>query len=221
MNNLLDLHEYTSGRYDREEKLFKKNISSLKQRGITLYLTESVFSSITLSTCSLFLVPIVDTYGKIGFANKQCNIIVEPVYDKVLSAFYTPENIVAVVKDGLWNVIDKDGHVLLDDWSKNMIVPSRDSRMITINSTSIKNIDSSKGPIHFGNVIFVGGFRYGFARIHRNEGWGIIDEEGNEVLPCKYESMYSFYDYPEPTTKVRETKDSMWELIHLGDLVSK
>ena len=221
MKNLSDLCEYIPGRHDREEKLLEKNISKLKQREITLYLTESVFNSITISTISLFLVPVVDKHGKIGFANKQCEIIVEPVYDKILGAFYTTTNIVAVFKEGLWNVIDKDGIVLLDNWSKYMIVPSRDSRMITINSKSIKNVDDDRASIQISNVRYVGGFRYGFARIHRTEGWGIIDEEGNEVLPCIYESMYSFYNYPEPTTKVRETKDSVWKLIYLGDLISK
>ncbi|MBQ7424385.1 MAG: WG repeat-containing protein [Prevotella sp.] len=221
MNSLSDLHEYFPERHNREKKLLEKNISKLKQRGFTLFLTNSVINSITTSSCSLLRVPIVDINGKIGFVNKQCEIIIEPVYDKILSAFYTPENIVSVVKDDLWNVIDKDGIVLLDHWSKDIIVPGRDSRMITINSKSIKNIDDNRPPIQISKVRYVGGFRYGFARIHRTEGWGIINEEGREVLPCKYDSMYSFYDYPEPTTKVRETSDSTWELIHLCDLSLK
>ena len=131
------------------------------------------------------------------------------------------DNIVAVCKDNLWNVIDSDGCELMTEWGKYSIIPSKDSRMITINSRAIQNVDipTSFQYVEGGEALtYVGGFRYGFARIHKNNLWGIIDEMGVEVVPAIYKDMYDFYDYPYPTTKVRKDDDENWICINLDDI---
>lgn len=220
-----DLQIYTPGKYDLEVRSLirerKENIPKLKDKGITLYMCESLFVSIIDSSSSLFLIPVIDLNSKIGFINKIGEIVIPPYYDSFNGAFWGHNNIVAVNIDEKWNVIDSNGRFLLNEWSKYMIVPSRDSRMITINSKAIMNVDNVDSFQYIKNVKdikSVGGFRYGFARIHRNGGWGLINENGEEILPAIYEEMYSFYDYPEPTTKVKKKKDSKWELILLNDL---
>jgi len=220
-----DLQIYTPGKYDLEVRSLirerKENIPKLKDKGISLYMCESLFASIIDTSSSLFLIPVIDINSKIGFINNKCEIVVSPYYDCIKGTFWEHNNIVAVKKDEKWNVIDCNGKLLLNKWSKYIIVPSRDSRMITINSKAIMNVDNVDSFQYVKNtkdVKSVGGFRYGFARIHRNGGWGLINEKGEEKLPAIYEEMYSFYDYPEPTTKVRKNKDSKWELILLNDL---
>lgn len=215
-----EMHVYISGKYDSEVRSVIRarnaNISKLKERGITLFMCESIVSSVIESSCSLFLMPIIDSNLKLGFINNKCEIIIEPCYDFIDGAFYNQDNIVVVVKENLWNVIDCTGNILLDKWSKYKIVPSRDSRMVTINSKAIYNVKSHDSPQYIKNVISVDGFRYGFARIHRKEGWGIINEKGEEVLPANYSEMYSFYDYPHPTTIVK--KNNKKTIIFLKDL---
>ena len=214
---------YKPGIYYNKVKAAKErtivNLSKLKKSGLNLLLDYSVVSSIVTSTDSLRLVPIVDTEGKTGFVNNEYDIVVYPSFDEIRGAFYNDNNIVAVKRDNLWNVIDINGNMLLDDWCKYKIVPSVDSRMITIDSKSILNVDKGGSPKYFKDILSVGQFRYGYARLHGKNGrWGIISEKGDIVLPTLYYEMYSFNDFPEPTTLVRKEKGDNQELILLQNL---
>lgn len=214
------------------------NIEKLRKRGISFYLDAAVFLASTTKSeysekitpsfyassngiLSLYLIPIVNADSKIGFVDQNCSIVVEPSFDAIKGTFMRKESIVAVCKNKLWNVIDSDGNELLSEWSKYSIVPSKDSRMITINSKAIQNVDCPKSLQYIKggkDLSYVDGFRYGFARIHRNNLWGVINEKGEEVVPAKYIEMYGFYNYPCPTIKVRKSKDDNWEYIDLNKL---
>ena len=214
------------------------NIEKLRSRGLNFYLDAAVLLASTIKSeysekitpsfyassngiLSLYLIPIANVDSKIGFVDQKCTIVVEPSNDVIVGTFMRKDSIVAVCKDKLWNVIDSDGNELLSEWSKYSIVPSKDSRMITINSKAILNVDNPKSLQYVKGgkeLSYVGGFRYGFARIHRNNLWGIINEKGEEVVPAKYIEMYNFYNYPCPTTKARKSKDDNWEYIDLNKL---
>ena len=216
------LKTYKPGLYYSKVKAAKErtfaNLSKLKNSGFNLLLDHSVASSI-VTPGSLRLVPIVDSEGKIGFISDEYNIVVCPSFDEIKGAFYNVNNIVAVKRDNLWNVLDINGNLLLADWCKYKIVPSVDSRMITINSNSIMNVDKGGTQKHFKDAMYIGQFRYGYARLHCDNGrWGIINEKGDIVLPTIYYEMYSFHDFPQPTTLVRKEKGGNQELIVLQNL---
>ena len=233
---------YSPGVHYYQVKLLKQelqaNIEKLRSRGISFSPDASVLLASTTkseysekltpsfyASCngilSLYLIPVVSANSTIGFVDQKCNIVVEPSYDAIIGTFSCKDSIVAVCKDKSWNVIDSDGNELLSEWTKYNIVPSKDSRMITINSKAILNVDNPKSLQYVKGgkeLSYVGGFRYGFARIHRKNLWGIINEKGEEVVPAKYIEMYDFYNYPCPTTKVRKSKDDKWEYIDLNKL---
>jgi hypothetical protein len=216
------LKTYKPGLYYSKVKAAKErtivNLSKLKNSGFNLLMDYSVASSI-VTPGSLRLVPIVDSEGKIGFVSDEYNIVVCPSFDEIKGAFYNVNNIVAVKRDNLWNVLDINGNLLLDDWCKYKIVPSVDSRMITINSNSIMNVDKGGVPKHFKDAMYIGQFRYGYARLHSDNGrWGIINEKGDIVLPAIYYEMYSFHDFPQPTTLIRKEKGGNQETIVLQNL---
>lgn len=213
---------YKPGLYYNKVKTAKErtivNLSKLNNSGFNLLLDYSVASSI-VTPGSLRLVPIVDTEGIIGFVNNEYDIVVCPSFAEIKGAFYNDNNIVAVKRNNMWNVIDVNGNLLLENWSKYTIVPSVDSRMITINSKSILNVDKGGVPKHFKDAMYIGQFRYGYARLHSDNGrWGIINEKGNIVLPAIYYEMYSFHDFPQPTTLVRKEKGGTQELIVFQNL---
>ena len=194
------------------------NLSKLKNSGFNLLMDYPVASSI-VTPGFLRLIPIVDSEGKIGFVSNEYDIVVCPSFDEIKGAFYNDNNIVAVKRNNMWNVIDVNGNLLLENWSKYIIVPSVDSRMITINSKSIMNIDKGGVPKHFKDAMYIGQFRYGYARLHSDNGrWGIINEKGDIVLPTIYYEMYSFHDFPQPTTLVRKEKGGNQETIVLQNL---
>ncbi len=194
------------------------NLSKLKNSGFNLLMDYPVASSI-VTPSFLRLIPVVDSEGKIGFVSNEYDIVVCPSFDEIKGAFYNDNNIVAVKRNNMWNVIDVNGNLLLENWSKYIIVPSVDSRMITINSKSIMNIDKGGVPKHFKDAMYVGQFRYGYARLHSDNGrWGIINEKGDIVLPAIYYEMYSFHDFPQPTTLIRKEKGGNQETIVLQNL---
>ena len=217
-----ELKEYIPGKYYFEVKALKRtrssNIIKMNKEGMSILICDSLIEALIDPSSSLFLFPVVNSDLKIGFMNQKCEIVIEPSFDSVNGAFFKKDSIVAVCKDNQWNVIDVDGKELLNAWTKHNIFPSRDSRIITINSKSILNVDIDKEPLKIKDVISVGRFRYGFARIHRKSGWGVINKKGEEVIPAKYEAVYSFYDYPEPTTIVKEYNSDEKKLIQLNDL---
>ena len=218
---------YSSGLYD---KIVRQNIRK-KQEKIYQFLREDYFllpnyesiSAIVNRGESLHLFPICDANKKIGFVNSDFDVIISPQYDDIQSSFRLSTNIVAVKKETKWNVIDSEGNVLLERWY-NMVFPSYDSRMVTIadHKKAIVNVDNASSLKFFEYTIHIDGFRYGFARVENSQGkWGIINEQGDIVLDTIYEGIYSFYDYPCPTTKVQADKDSGWKLIELKNLLTR
>lgn len=212
------------------------NIERLRNRGVNFYLDESVLLASASSFensgmliqsyypsnngfLSLYLIPVVNADSKIGFVDRKCNVVIEPLYDEIKGTFFCKDNIVAVRQDEMWRVFDSNGKELLK--KKYRIVPSKDSRMITVNSKIIQNVDEPLSRLYIKggkDLSYVSGFRYGFARIHRNKLWGIINEKGEEVVPAIYSDMLDFYDFPFPTTKVKKSKDDNWEYIDLTKL---
>lgn len=216
------LKTYKPGVYYSKVKAAKErtivNLSKLKNSGFNLLMDYSVASSI-VTPSFLRLIPIVDSEGKIGFVSNEYDIVVCPSFDEIKGAFYNDNNIVAVKRNNMWNVIDVNGNLLLENWSKYIIVPSIYSRMITINSKSIMNIDKGGTPKHFKGAMYIGQFRYGYARLHSDNGrWGIINEKRDIVLPAIYYKMYSFHDFPQPTILVRKEKGGNQETIVLQNL---
>lgn len=233
---------YLSGMHYYQVNLLKQeiqaNIEKLRSREINFYLDAAVLLASTTKSeysekitpsfyassngiLSLYLIPVVNADSKIGFVDQKCEMVTEPLYDEIKGTFSCKNSIVAVCKDKLWNVIDSEGNELLSEWTKYSIIPSKDSRMITIDSKAIQNVDCPKSLQYINGgkgLSYVGGFRYGYARIHRNKFWGIINEAGEEVVPAIYIDMCDFYNYPCPTTKVRKSNDDNWEYIYLNEL---
>lgn len=239
----IDIKKYYPGtHYYQVKQLMQEirvKIKDLRNRGICFYMNESVLLASASNSenskkltpsffpsnngiLSLFLIPIVNTESKIGFVDNKCNIVVEPIYDEIKGSFLSDDSIVAVCKDKMWNVIDSKGHELLKNWTCGDIIPSKDSRMITINTSNSKvvlNVDAPKFRRCFKEkeISFIGEFRYGFAKIHKSNRWGIIDKDGNEVVPTIYKDMCDFHNYPCPTTQVKICEDDNWSIINLNE----
>ena len=64
------------------------------------------------------------------------------------------------------------------------------------------------------------GFRYGRAAVCNENGWGFIDTNGNEVIPCKYAQVYNFRNQNHTLSEAmsgNKDKDSrMWTTVVLA-----
>ena len=215
----MEMKSYQPGLYDatvREVQRQKAaNICKFNDDNNQLLLNVDVLDSI-----SLYLIPFMKG-NKIGFINKEGIVVINPIYDKHKGNFLSEENIVAVQKGEKWSVIDCTGKELLP-FKYNLIFPSCDSKLVvfeTWDGYEVMDLASEPYKVISKNEykpIFA--FRYGFAKVKKDGKWGIINSSGKLVLDTKFSDMYSFHDYPKPTTLVRETENSELQIINLYDL---
>ena len=191
------------GRYKNRLNAQKANVAFLNKKEIKLFLSLDLLDSI-----DLYLIPIVQD-GKYGFVNKMASIVIEPVFDEIKGSFFTAENYVAVRKDSRWSAIDSNGNELLP-YIYTKIFPSPDSSLVTCcdyDGKSVINLKTGNVVVNSGIYEIIEGFRYGFARTKNNGKWGIINTNGKLVLDTQYEKIQSWYEWYEPTTIIRKTKD--------------
>lgn len=211
--------QYTPGQHNRvvgeRRRQLEANISKLA----------SIATSVPLSTkllecINLVLIPVVNG-GKLGFINKMGELVCGFNYDSYMGEFTSKDIVVAVRKGKKWSVVNSDG-VELFPFEYTTISPSKDSLLVTVqNYDGWQVIDTSSKEVivPLNTYEYIGGFRFGFARVKRNGLWGVISSDGRLVLDAIYTDLLDFYnnwDYPE--TKVKETPDSEWKLINLNKI---
>ena len=216
-----ELKNYSPGQYDatvrKQQRQQDKNIATFYSHGFNLLLTRDVLDAI-----DLHLIPFKSN-GKIGFINKIGEIVIQPEYDEIIGNFRSEKSIVSVRKDKEWTVISIRGEEMIES-VKHIIIPGYDCPLTTIQNQSeskVINVLTQKTIVN-GGYDYIGGFRYGFARVRigdNNSGkWGIIDDNGKLVLPTEYVAIYSFYNYPKPTTVLKIAEDTKGQTILLDSL---
>lgn len=216
-----ELKTYTPGQYDASvRKMHRRksaNICAFLKDGANVFLTPDVLDSIKLP-----LIPIISN-NKFGFIDVMCNIVVEPIYDEIKGTFRSTESIISVRKSNKWTVLNASGEELLP-LTYGTIIPGYDCPLATIQNQSNSKVVNvlTKDIIVNNRFDYIGGFRYGFARVRigdNNTGkWGIINEFGGLVVPTQYFAVYSFYDFPKSTTVLKLFKDSQERFVSLDNL---
>lgn len=212
-----DLKKYAPGLYDatvrEKQRQQDANIAKFITDGFSLHLTRDVLDSIDLP-----LIPFKSN-GKIGFIDGMCNIVIDPDYNEIRGTFRNRNSYVAVKKDKKWSIINAVGEELLS-YTSSTVIPGYDTPITTIqNQTRTKVVNVLSGEVIVnGGYDYIGGFRYGFARVRKNGLWGIIDDKGQLVVETKYYDMYRFYEWDKPTTVVKESKNGPSLVINLLSL---
>ena len=93
---------------------------------------------------------------------------------------------------------------------------------------AVLNTDGTE-VVPFGKYSWIDGFDKGLARVRignvtngQNENgnkWGLIDENGKEILPLEYDSIWTFYGKKRVTTKV--VKGNVAHKVILSELFGK
>lgn len=194
-------------------QMLNTNIAKLRNESFSLLLAKDLISNISLS-----LIPIVNEYGKIGFIDHCCNLVVPPIYDNIKGCFLSDEHIVAVSKNKKWTVLDSKGKELLP-FEYSTIHPSRDSSIVSTQRFSkwqVVDIKSGKVIVEEGLYDYIDGFRYGFARVKKNGLWGVIKNDGKLVLPTEYLDLMDFYyNGDKPETRIRKSSIDTWQVVNL------
>lgn len=158
----------------------------------------------TLSKIDLYLIPIVID-GKIGFIDKEANLIVRNLFDKHMGTFDNENSLVRVCINDKWGVINAKGNVIIPaDYS--MILISDDQQLFTISKDRKTGVIDANHDIvvDFGEYHFIDGFDSGLARVKIKEKWGIINTEGEIVLAIEFDNIWNFYKKNRSNTHVEK-----------------
>ena len=185
-----------------------------------------------------FLLPFVQN-AKIGFVNKEAEIIIPASYQFVLDDFYHEKSLVrvgetygvaferktstpAVYLRERYGLLKTNGELLLPIEYEGIAMP------IFSNCIVLRSYGKGYAVIDFnGNIIvpfgkynYIDGFDTGVARVKLGKNtnglresdakWGIIDENGNEVLEPIYKNIWNFYNKALQYTRV-ESDEKIFE----------
>ena len=201
-----------------------------------------------LSEDKRLLIPFTE-WNKIGFINRKGEIVVEPKYSMYHGECYSEEDYIKVSEvysrgfprsggkvstynDFAYGLIDSKGNVILESNYRVLLTPIESKKLFTVQGKDYRyRVINANGEevIPAGKYDWIDGFDHGFARVkigkqsnnlrNNDNKWGIIDEEGNEVVPCSYSEIWNFYGKNHDT--IRCKKDNTVEYIPFESLKKK
>ena len=186
---------------------------------------------------------------KIGFANKEGEVVVKPQFTMYYDDCYDESDYIRVAVDDLYGFPRSRGRVatykrpmygLINYKGETIFEPSfyclipaiGNKKLYTVQNKhfgyAVLNIDGTE-VVPFGKYSWIDGFNKGLARVRngnvtngQNENgnkWGLIDENGKEVLPLDYDNIWNFYGKQRVTTKV--IKGNVAKDVILSELLGK
>lgn len=180
-----------------------------------------------------YLIPFME-WGKIGFMNQAEEIVMPPKYDIYLDEFYRESSLVRVGETyGVgherktmapsvylykrYGLLNSKGEFVLPMEYDGILMPLSSAALFVVRiigkGYAVVNADNEV-VVPFGKYNYIDGFDQGYARVKlgtttnglKDSGslWGIINEQGEEVLEPKYSNIWNFYDKSRFDTRVEE-----------------
>ena len=108
--------------------------------------------------------------------------------------------------------------MILDCEYVNIYV-SDDNKLFTLTNGNIHySVVDREGNVivPYGKYSFIDGFAKSYARVKKDNKWGIINEKDKEVLPVIYDNIQNFFGINKVSTKVR--KDGIETYVYFRDM---
>lgn len=184
---------------------------------------------------------------KIGFVNKEGVVVVKPQYAMYYGECYVDNNLITVAvnysygfirSDGkvaiyqrpLYGLLNSKGEVILPTNYFRIIPAIGNKKLFTLQDKNYRyGVFTADGEeiVPLGKYHWIDGFDNGLARVKKdivingikNNGskWGLIDENGKEILPIEYDDIWNFYGKERTTTKI--VKDGVGTVISFKKLL--
>ena len=186
---------------------------------------------------------------KIGFANKEGEVVVKPQFTMYYGDCYDEsDNIrvaiddlygfprsggrVATYKRPMYGLINYKGETIFEPSFYSLIPAIGNKNLYTVQNNhfeyAVLNIDGTE-VVPFGKYNWIDGFDNGLARVRignvtngqkeNGNKWGLINENGKEVLPLENDDIWPFYGKKRVTTKV--VKDNVAQNVVLSEILGK
>lgn len=205
-------------------------------------------SSYNMQDDNRLLIPFTSG-DKIGFANKEGEVVVKPQFTMYYDDCYDESDYIRVAVDDLYGfprcggrvatykrpmygLINYKGETIFEPSFYCLIPAIGNKKLYTVQNKhfgyAVLNIDGTE-VVPFGKYSWIDRFDKGLARVKfgnvtngQNENgnkWGLIDENGKEVLPLDYDNIWNFYGKQRVTTKV--IKGNVAKDVILSELLGK
>lgn len=169
---------------------------------------------------------------KIGFINKEGYIVVKPQFTMYYGDCYDESDNIRVAIDNLYGfprsggkvatykrpmygLINYKGETIFEPSFYSLIPAIGNKKLYTVQDKNlgyaVLNIDGTE-VVPYGKYNYIDGFDKGLARVkignvtngqkENGNKWGLINENGDEVLPIEYDDMWSFYGKNRATVRV-------------------
>lgn len=186
---------------------------------------------------------------KIGFANKEGEVVVKPQFTMYYGDCYDEsDNIrvaiddlygfprsggrVATYKRPMYGLINYKGETIFEPSFYSLIPAIGNKNLYTVQNNhfeyAVLNIDGTE-VVPFGKYNWIDGFDNGLAMVRignvtngqkeNGNKWGLINENGKEVLPLENDDIWPFYGKKRVTTKV--VKDNVAQNVVLSEILGK
>ena len=188
-------------------------------------------SSYNMQDDNRLLIPFTSG-DKIGFVDKEGAIVVKPQFTMYYGDCYDESDYIRVTVDYLYGfprsggrgalykrpmygLINFKGETIFEPSFFSLIPAIGNKKLYTVQDKNlgyaVLNIDGTE-VVPYGKYSYIDGFDKGLARVkignvtngQKNNGnkWGLINENGDEVLPIEYDDMWSFYGKNRATVRV-------------------
>lgn len=205
-------------------------------------------SSYNMQDDNRLLIPFTSG-DKIGFVDKEGAIVVKPQFTMYYGDCYDESDNIRVSVDCLYGFIRSGGKVatykrpmygLINYKGETIFEPSfyrllpaiGNKKIYTVQNNhfeyAVLNIDGTE-VVPFGKYNWIDGFDNGLARVRignvtngqkeNGNKWGLINENGKEVLPLEYDDIWAFYGKKRATTKV--IKGKVAQNVVLSEILGK
>jgi len=161
------------------------------------------------------LIPFIKNQ-KIGFVNQFAIPIVEPKYDIIYGSISKKEDFVKVgtrysygyarangevqtYDRYKWGLLDSKGSIIIECKYAHISI-SDDKELITLKSYDYGYcvVDREGNEIvPYGKYSIIDGYTKSYARVKKDNKWGIIGINGDVVIPIEYDEIWSFHNRPE------------------------
>lgn len=225
---------------DKLKKFRPSNaFNELENRNLKVLLDFFTFEKLKAdTTLDLSIVPIVNVAHEIGFMDDHGRVVQTKYKD------FKPtdrKDLYCVKKDSKWGVISfckqECKVVEVIECAYKFIVPScsynntERKQLFTVQKGDKWGVIDHSGAVivDFGKYDWIDGYDNGLARCkigkdasnlkHTNNKWGIINEDGQEVLPVEYREIWNFYQKGRQSTRVE--KDGQRLTVYFRELLDE
>lgn len=193
-------------------------------------------SDVDITKDNRALIPFMTPSHKMGMVNHKGEVVINPEYDTICNDIYKESDVIVVGKlhpygfvkksggvdsrvDYRYGVIDTQGNAVLELGFKYIFLGLGCDRITVVSDLGFCVYDT-KGNIIVpcGRYQYIDGFDRGLARVKNNDKqWGIINVNGEEVLPLIYNDIWNFYNKNRLSTYV-VSKERGGEDVYFHDL---